>query len=89
MVCKEDRRPRLHPQRFWSTAHAHQHQQPNVAIQVAPALQAVSRNTDTVQSRAEQSRILNEISAGFGKMPYLFSYGTLQQEEVQLSTFGR
>jgi hypothetical protein len=22
-------------------------------------------------------------------MPYLFSYGTLQQEEVQLSTFGR
>lgn len=38
---------------------------------------------------AEQGRILNEVSAGFGKMPYLFSYGTLQQEEVQLSTFGR
>ena len=27
--------------------------------------------------------------AGEVLMPYLFSYGTLQQEEVQLSTFGR
>jgi hypothetical protein len=24
-----------------------------------------------------------------GLMPFLFSYGTLQQEDVQLSTFGR
>ena len=51
----------------------------------APAVQAVSGGTVK-----EQSRILNDIyGTKPGLMPYLFSYGTLQQEEVQFSTFGR
>ena len=54
-------------------------------IQATPAIQAVSEGTVK-----EASRILNENpETGGCSVPYLFSYGTLQQEQVQLSTFDR
>ena len=56
-----------------------------MGIQAAPADEAVSESTVK-----EASRILNENpETGGCSVPYLFSYGTLQQEEVQLSTFDR
>ena len=56
-----------------------------MGIQAAPGDQAVSDSTVK-----EASRILNENpETGGCSVPYLFSYGTLQQEEVQLSTFDR
>ena len=56
-----------------------------MGIQAAPAEQAVPESTVK-----KSSRILNGNPDAKGcSLPYLFSYGTLQQEEVQLSTFGR